>query len=65
MEGDSNHRGEEQKRFDLEDRTAKFGESVIHFAKRIPVSLITQPLIPQLVRAATNIGANFFPFVIS
>jgi hypothetical protein len=53
MEGDSNRRGEEQKRFDLEDRTAKFGETVVSFAKKIPVSLVTQPMIPQLVRTAT------------
>jgi four helix bundle protein len=47
------------RRFDLEDRTARFGEAIICFAKRVPVSLVTQPLIPQLVRAATSIGANW------
>jgi four helix bundle protein len=47
------------KRFDLEERTAKFGESVVCFAKSIPVNFVTQPLIPQLVRASTSIGANW------
>jgi len=45
--------------FDLEERTAKFGEGVIAFAKRIPVNEITRPLIGQLVRAATSIGSNY------
>jgi four helix bundle protein len=46
-------------KFDLEDRTGSFGERVISFAKRIPVNPITTPLISQLVRAATSIGANY------
>jgi four helix bundle protein len=45
--------------FDLEERTARFGEAVIAYAKRIPVTLITTPLITQLVRAATSVGANY------
>ena len=45
--------------FDREERTGRFGEAVITFAKKIPVTLITTPLIPQLVRAATSIGANY------
>jgi len=45
--------------FDLEERTGRFGEAVVLFAKRIPVNLVTTPLIPQLVRAATSIGANY------
>jgi len=46
-------------KFDLEERTAKFGESVINFAKKIPVNEITRPLISQLVRAGTSVGANY------
>ena len=45
--------------YNLEDRTAVFGEAVIAFAKRIPVSPVTMPLISQLVRSATSIGANY------
>jgi four helix bundle protein len=51
--------GEPRKRYDLEDRTARFGEAIIAFAKRIPVSPVTQPLIPQLVDAGTSVGANY------
>src|ERR1044072_1148401 len=45
--------------YDLEDRTARFGEAAIAFAKRIPINLITTPLIGQLVRAGTSVGANY------
>jgi four helix bundle protein len=45
--------------FDLEERTSRFGEAVVHFAKKIPVNLVTTPLIPQLVRAGTSVGANY------
>ena len=45
--------------YDLEERTAKFGENIIKFAKKIPVTQITKPLISQLVRSATSIGANY------
>ena len=45
--------------FDLEERTARFGEAVIAFANRMPLNQVTTSLIPQLVRAATSIGANY------
>jgi four helix bundle protein len=45
--------------FDLEERTAAFGEAVIAFAKSIPVTIVTTPLIPQLVRSGTSVGANY------
>jgi len=46
-------------KYDLEDRTAKFGEEVIKFCKAIHQNTITKPLISQLVRSATSIGANY------
>ena len=49
----------ERREFDLEERTALFGEAVIEFAKRVQLNPITSPLIPQLVGAATGIGANY------
>ena len=48
-----------EKRYDLEERTARFGEAIIDFAKRIPLNPVNEPLIKQLVRAATSIGANY------
>ena len=46
-------------KYDLEERTAKFGEDVIDFSKSIKRDVINLPLISQLVRAATSIGANY------
>ena len=45
--------------FDLEERTAVFGERVVAFAKRVPINPVNSSLINQLVRAATSIGANY------
>lgn len=45
--------------FDLEERTAKFGEDLIRFAKTIPQNVITMSLISQLVRSGTSVGANY------
>lgn len=47
------------KQYDLEERTAKFGESVIKFCQKIPKSSITNPLITQLIKAGTSVGANY------
>ena len=46
-------------RYDLEERTAKFGAAIIIFAKKIPESPVTRSLISQLVRSGTSIGANY------
>ncbi len=45
--------------YDLEERTAKFGESIILFCKTTSKDAILNPLINQLVRSATSIGANY------
>jgi four helix bundle protein len=47
------------KKFDLEERTARLGEAVIAFAKKLPKSAISTPLISQIVRSSTSIGANY------
>lgn len=45
--------------FDLEERTALFSQKVIDYVKKIPSNSITIPLINQLVRSATSVGANY------
>lgn len=45
--------------YDLEERTALFGESVIEFCLIVPGNPVTAPVINQLVRAATSVGANY------
>ena len=50
---------EPNKKFDLEERTAKFGEAIIHFCNNLPKNEITRPLINQLIKCGTSIGANY------
>ena len=45
--------------YDLEERTAVFGESIIDFAKKVPHGPLTNRLIDQLVGAGTSVGANY------
>ena len=45
--------------YDLEERTARFGESVIVFCKTSPQDPISKPIISQLVRSGTSVGANY------
>jgi four helix bundle protein len=45
--------------YNLEERTARFGEAVIDFAKQIPQDAVTNRLISQLVGASTSVGANY------
>src|SRR5947207_11229190 len=45
--------------YDLEERTARFGEAIIDFAKAIPQNPITNRIITQLIGAATSVGANY------
>jgi len=49
----------DKKQYDLEERTAKFGEDIIEFCKTLQKNIINRPLIDQLVRAGTSIGANY------
>lgn len=44
--------------YDLVERTAVFGESIIDLASRVPQNPITKPLISLLVRSGTSVGAN-------
>ena len=46
-------------KYDLEERTAKFGENVIEFCKVINQDAITRSIISQLIRSGTSIGANY------
>ncbi len=45
--------------YDLAERTARFGAAVIEFARSIPRSTVTRPLVSQLVRSGTSVGANY------
>lgn len=45
--------------YDLEERTAKFGEKIIHFVGSLVKNEVNKILINQIVRSATSIGANY------
>ena len=46
-------------KWNLEERTAKFGAEIIRFSRKIPRDSVTFRRIPQLVAAGTSIGANY------
>ena len=45
--------------YDLETRTLQFGKNIIQFCKVVPQNIITRPLISQLIRSGTSVGANY------
>lgn len=45
--------------WDLEERTAVFGEAIIRLLKKVPRDPANNRLIDQLVGAGTSIGANY------
>lgn len=49
----------DKKKYDLGERTAKFGGDIIEFAKGLKDTPINRPLISQTVRAGTSVGANY------
>ena len=55
----SNDRETNGRDFGLTEPTACFGGSVIRFLRSIKLDAVTQPLVSQLVRSATSIGANY------
>jgi four helix bundle protein len=49
----------ERHAFDLEERTAVFGEAIIRFLKKVPRGPDNNRLIDQLVGCGTSVGANY------
>lgn len=45
--------------YDLEERTAVFGEHIIALCKRAQRSHIIDPIVNQLIRSGTSVGANY------
>ncbi len=45
--------------FDLEERTALYGEAIIAFCRQVAADDVTAVLIRQLIRSGTSIGANY------
>ena len=51
MTGTSENPSSNVTKFDLEDRTALFGENIIEFVKTLPHNTINKVLIKQIVRS--------------
>lgn len=50
---------QKNKTYNLEPRTIKFSGDVISFLKKLKRDAINSPLINQLVRSSTSVGANY------
>jgi four helix bundle protein len=50
---------QKQNNYNLEERTTRFGEEIIRFCKSIKQDIVNRPLISQLVRSGTSVGANY------
>ncbi|KKU44385.1 MAG: hypothetical protein UX60_C0007G0009 [Berkelbacteria bacterium GW2011_GWA2_46_7] len=46
-------------KFPLNERTAKFAEDIIELCQSIDATIMNRPIISQLVRSGTSIGANY------
>ena len=47
------------RRYDLEERTAKFGERIIGLCRSIKSDRLSEPILNQLIRSGTSVGANY------
>lgn len=45
--------------YDLAERTALFGEAVLEFVLGLQRNAVVSPLVSQIVRSATSVGANY------
>jgi len=48
-----------QKQYDLEERTLIFSKKIIKLAKELPKNQINFRLVDQLIRSGTSLGANY------
>ncbi len=46
-------------KYDLEDRTARFGEIIIKFCKSLTLNEFNRSIVSQILRSATSVGANY------
>lgn len=58
-QGGENRKEQQNKIYDLEDRTALFAERVRDFCMKLPKNAANAEYIPQLIRAGSSPGANY------
>mgnify|MGYP000915972936 FL=1 len=54
-----NQNQNDKNKYNLAERTSKFGCEVIIFVKKIKENNINRSITSQLIRSATSIGANY------
>jgi four helix bundle protein len=59
MTNDPKNSNVPKQKFDLEERTARYAERIVDFSRKLPNDLISKPLISQIIRSGTSIGANY------
>ena len=52
-------RNTKQNQYDLEERTLKFTQRILKYAKRLPKSITNIEIIKQMIRAGGSVGANY------
>ena len=45
--------------YNLEERTVCFGEKIVGLCKAVGQDVVSRPIISQLVRSGTSVGANY------
>ena len=45
--------------YDLEERTARFGEDIIRLCRSTKSDRLSEPILNQLIRSGTSVGANY------
>lgn len=45
--------------YNLEERTSIFSEKIIELCKKCPKNMVAIPILDQLIRCGTSIGANY------
>ncbi len=48
-----------EEKFDLEKRTTEFAKQILWLCKKESITIISKPIIDQLLRSATSVGANY------
>lgn len=49
----------ENKKYDLEERTLKFGKAIVALVNKLPRNTVNMTLCSQVLRSGTSIGANY------
>lgn len=50
---------DDNKKYDLKERTEQFAGDIIELCKLVENNRITAPIVTQLIKAGTSIGANY------